>query len=203
VEVGAAGEGGARNAASGSGKSGGSGDAECSAAGLDLPEPNLSYLPEPVQETATAMRDAALACDDEALIALADTSRDEANWGNHTPRELLELPGAEKDADVYAILARLLSTTRGCLAEGGIVTEDGSSPWSAVSWPVVSGEGPCAEYPSDWEAVVASGAVSADEAAEMSAEGSAGYTGWRFTIEGDGTWGQLVTGSWADIAAGG
>ncbi|MEL7977221.1 hypothetical protein AAG589_15255 [Isoptericola sp. F-RaC21] len=182
-----------------------SGEGGCSAAGLDLPTPDLTYLPATVQATATAMLDAALACDDERLIELADSERHPANWGNRTARELLELPAAEKDEDVYAILARLLSGTRACTSEGTISTGDGRLvPQSLTYWPAVTRDASCSTYDSDWEAVVDAGAVTAEEAERMRPADSEGYTGWRLVIDGsDGSWDQLVTGSWDDITAGG
>ncbi|MFD6179433.1 MULTISPECIES: hypothetical protein [unclassified Isoptericola] len=193
VEVDATGEGGARNAASGSGKSGGSGgsgDAGCSAAGLDLPDPDLADLAEPARTTVAAMFTAALACDDETLIALAEAAdRVDENWGGQSPRELLELPAAEQDEDVYAILARLLSATQPCNGEvhglGGAL--------HLYSWPRMAP--PCQAAAPDWQDAVDAGALTAQESADwQAADGGPEYEGWRLTVDSEGRWAQFVDG---------
>jgi len=137
------------------------------------------------------MLDAALACDDETLIALAQEypRATDANWDGRPAEELLGLPGAEEDEDLYAILARLLAGTRWCTPEGlGVV--DGAP----TEWPAVAGDGTCATGPQDWQDAVDAGAITAQESDAMQGPGSEGYEGWRLTITADGEWQQLVDG---------
>ncbi|MGF0115426.1 hypothetical protein ACQFYA_03750 [Promicromonospora sp. Marseille-Q5078] len=178
-------------------EAGASGDGACSAAGLDLPDHDWTELPGPVHDTARTMLDAALACDDEALIALAEASdRIDENWGGKSPRELFELPAAEEDEDVYAILARLLSGTRPCTMYGGQGLGGGTDEgvgWWAYGWPLM-GPGGCPATADDWQAAVDAGAVTAHEAQVMQEPDSDGYEGWRFVISDTGAWQQLVDG---------
>ncbi|MFE5309647.1 hypothetical protein [Isoptericola sp. NPDC056605] len=164
---------------------------ECSARGLDLPDPDVAGLPEATQVTVVSLFDAARACDDERLIELAEAPRRvDENWGARSPRELLELPGAEETEDVYAILARLLSGTRVCAVEP--VGDDGVQ--RAYGWPRMSMGGGCPSAEADWQAAVGAGAITRQESDTMRAAGPDGYEGWRLTVDGDGRWMQLVDG---------
>ncbi|MFC7879313.1 hypothetical protein ACFUVW_16000, partial [Isoptericola sp. NPDC057391] len=163
---------------------------DCSAAGIDAGVPDLTDVDEPVRSTASALLTAALECDDDTLIALAEEAdRHDLNWGGQGPRALLELPGGERDEEVYAILARLLAGTTPCSVE---VTTDGGLE-QMHSWPRVSSDA-CRSTSEDWQDAVDAGAITSQEAKEMSAQGPDGYTGWRLTIDGDGRWGQFVDG---------
>ncbi|MFC7879472.1 hypothetical protein ACFUVW_16820, partial [Isoptericola sp. NPDC057391] len=167
------------------------GAAECSAHGLDLPEPDVADLPEAAQATVVSLFDAARACDDERLIELAEASRRvDENWGARSPRELLELPGAETTEDVYAILARLLSGTQVCAVES--TGDDGVQ--RAYSWPRMSMGGSCPSAGVDWQAAVSAGAITLQESDTMREAGPDGYEGWRLTVGGDGRWMQFVDG---------
>lgn len=167
------------------------GSDDCSAAGIDAGVPDLTDVAEPARSTASALLTAALECDDDTLIALAEEAdRHDLNWGGQGPRALLELPGAERDEDVYAILARLLAGTASCSIE--LATDDGLEGMS--SWPRVNLDA-CPSTPEDWQDAVDAGAITAREAKEMSADELTGYLGWRLAIDGDGRWTQFVDGS--------
>ncbi|MFE7405444.1 hypothetical protein [Isoptericola sp. NPDC057559] len=167
-----------------------SAEGECSATGLDVLDPDLTDVPEPARTTVATMFTAALSCDDETLIALAEASgRVGENWDGRSPRELLELPAAERDEDVYAVLARLLSETRPCIGEvshlGGLE--------ELYAWPRMAQ--PCEAAAPDWQDAVDAGALTAQESADMqAADGGPAYEGWRLTVDGQGRWTQLVDG---------
>lgn len=156
------------------------GATECSARGLDLPEPDVADLPEAVQVTVHSLFDAARACDDERLVALAEAAdRVDDNWGG-PPREAFTLPAAEADDDVYATLARMLSGTRSCAVDGPDRT--------LHVWPVMNGN-VCAATRDEWNAAAAAGAITDREAAAMDADA---YDGWSLAIDEDGTWEQFT-----------
>ncbi|MGW8567512.1 hypothetical protein [Isoptericola sp. NPDC055881] len=161
----------------------------CSATGLDVLDPDLTDLPEPVRTTVATMFTAALACDDERLIALAEASdRVDENWGGQSPRELFELPAAEQDEDVYAILARLLSQTQPCLVEAH--GDDGIR--RAYGWPHMAAG--CDSAASHWQDAVDAGALSGQEYEDMLSGTLTDYEGWRLTIDDEGAWQQFVDG---------
>ncbi|MFI2105181.1 hypothetical protein ACH436_17960 [Isoptericola sp. NPDC019693] len=163
---------------------------ECSARGLDLPDPDVAGLPEAVQVTAVSLFDAARSCDDERLTALAEAAdRHDLNWGGQPPAELLALPGAEDDEEVYAILARLLSGTTPC-EMGSDGREDADR---AYAWPRMDG-GVCQATAEDWRDAVDAGALTEQEAQEWSTGPRPDYEGWRLTIDGEGRWMQFVDG---------
>jgi hypothetical protein len=163
---------------------------DCSARGLDLPDPDVADLPEAVQVTATSIFDAARSCDDQRLTGLAEAAgRHDLNWGGQPPREVFELPGAEQDEDVYAILARLLAGTMPCTVESQ--GDDGIE--RAYSWPRAN-PGGCEATTEDWQDAVDAGAITAREAEEMRDAGLSGYEGWRVVIHEDGRWMQFADG---------
>ncbi|SKC75103.1 hypothetical protein [Krasilnikoviella flava] len=163
---------------------------DCSAAGLDVPEPDVAELPEPVQDTARTLLEAATSCDDQALTTLAEAAgRHDLNWGGQPPRDTFALPDAEQDDDVYAILARLLVGTTPCVIESQ--GDDGVE--RAYSWPRVN-PGGCEATTEDWQDAVDAGAITAREAEEMRDAGRSGYEGWRVVIREDGGWMQFVDG---------
>ncbi|GAB6937022.1 hypothetical protein ACQP60_20400 [Isoptericola variabilis] len=166
------------------------GSDDCSAAGIDAGVPDLSGVPEPARGTAYSLLNAALECDDTFLVAVAEEAgRDDLNWGGQPPRDLLELPGAEGDEDVYAILARLVAGTTPCVLESQ--GDDGVE--RAYEWPRMS-SGACEATTQDWQDAVDAGAITARESEEMHEAGRGGYEGWRVVIRGDGSWMQFVDG---------
>jgi len=166
------------------------GSDDCSAAGIDAGVPDLSDVDEPARSTASTLLTAALECDDDTLIAIADESaRHALNWGGQPPRDTFALPDAEHDDDVYAILARLLAGTTPCVIESQ--GDDGIE--RAYSWPRVN-PGGCEATTEDWQDAVDAGAVTASEAEEMRDAGRSGYEGWRVVIREDGGWMQFVDG---------
>lgn len=167
-----------------------SGDGTCSAAGLTLPAPDVAELPGPVRDTVLTLFEAAVNCDDQGLTALAEAAdRHELNWGGQPPAELLGLPGAEDDEDVYAILGRLLSGTTPC-EMGADSSEDVDR---AYAWPRMDG-GLCQATAQDWRDAVDAGALTEREAQEWNDGPRPDYEGWRLVVRGDGGWMQFVDG---------
>ncbi len=166
------------------------GSDDCSAAGIDAGVPDLSDVPEPARGAASLLLTAALECNDDTLIALAgEAGRDDLNWGGQPPRDLLELPGAERDEDVYAILARLLAGTTPCVLESQ--GDDGVE--RAYSWPRM-GSGTCQATTEDWQDAVDADALTEQEAREWNTGALPEYEGWRLTIDDKGRWMQFVDG---------
>ncbi|MEU2199917.1 hypothetical protein [Isoptericola sp. NPDC019482] len=168
------------------------GSDDCSAAEIDAGVPDLSEVDEPARSTAATLLNAALECDDNTLVALAEEAgRDDLNWGGRSPQELLGLPGAEADEDVYAILARLLGGTTPCVIEAEAEGDAGVE--RAYSWPRMY-PGGCSATAEDWQDAVDAGAITVQESEEMREAGLGGYEGWRVVIRDDGSWMQLVDG---------
>ena len=166
------------------------GSDDCSAAGIDAGVPDFTDVDEPARGAAYSLLNAALECDDTFLVAVAEEAgRDDLNWGGRPPQELLGLPGAEDDEDVYAILARLLGGTTPCVIEA----EGDDGVERAYSWPRM-GSGTCEATPDDWQDAVDAGAITAQESEEMREAGLRGYEGWRLVIRDDGSWMQFVDG---------
>ncbi|MCK9792940.1 hypothetical protein M1843_04150 [Isoptericola sp. 4D.3] len=166
------------------------GSDDCSAAGLDVPVPDLTDVPEPARGTASTLLAAALECNDDTLTAIAEEAgRHDLNWGGRPPRALLGLPRAEQEEDVYAILARLLTGTTPCVIEAEV---DGRVE-HAYSWPRM-GTGMCEATAEDWQDAVDAGAITAQEAEETRAGDRSDYEGWRLTVDGHGDWMQFVDG---------
>lgn len=155
---------------------------ECSAAQVpgDM-DPDFSGLSGPAAETATTLLGAAIACDDETLIAFAEGTN--LTFGDSSAEEFWTLPGAEEHEDVYAILARLLT-----LVEAAELPASGEAPAMYV-WPrLQAGE----DSDAAWQEVVDAGIVTQEQADQMRAGG--GYMGWRLGITEDGTWQFFVGG---------
>lgn len=155
---------------------------DCSAAGK-LGTVDVTGLPPAVQETVSSLVDAATTCDDEALIALAESFGTSLTFGGATAREKWELPAAEQNEPVYDILRGLLTQTRWATVTG----EAGDLyVWPRVYAPENLGDDAA------WQEAVDAGAVPADLVPAMRDGG--GYLGWRLGIAADGTWRFFVGG---------
>ncbi|GAA2236718.1 hypothetical protein GCM10010413_41460 [Promicromonospora sukumoe] len=162
-----------------------SGGPECSATGF---EPKFDLDGFPTGDVATAAANivlAAMDCDSEALIALAEDSGTELMPGSGTPEQVFALP--EPGTDHYLMIAALLSDTRGEIVGdvAGDVTGD-----ETVVWPRVATE-EFRDSEEAWDEVVAAGLLTAEEAEAQRAHG---YQGPRIAIGTDMTWQSYTAG---------
>ncbi len=159
---------------------------DCSAAALDVDAPDLSVLPEPVQDTAARLLEAALACDDETLVAMSTEDNTFLSYGGTEGPEFWTLPDAEQYEDVYAKLALLITGTR-WIADPP--SDQGPYTWT---WPRVHSQ-EWVESDEAWREVVDAGVVSEEYAEEMRLIHGQ-YLGYRLGIHEDGTWEFFVAG---------
>jgi hypothetical protein len=159
---------------------------DCTAADLDVDEPDLSVLPEPVQATAADLLAAALACDDEALVAMSTEDDTFLSYGGTEGPEFWTLPDAEQYENVYAKLALLITDTR-WIAD----PPSDQGPYT-YTWPRVHSQ-EWSESDEAWREVVDAGVVSEEYAEEMRLLHGQ-YLGYRLGIHEDGTWQFFVAG---------
>ncbi|MFD7021246.1 hypothetical protein [Promicromonospora sukumoe] len=151
---------------------------ECSATGF---EPDFGAGGGVSREASTAAAGsimvAAMECDTEALVALAEESGTELMFGTRTPEQTFALPEAGEEH--YRTLVALLAETAGAYT-------DGDPNLEMVVWPrVVTQE--FSDADEAWDEVVAAGLLTAEEA-EVQRDGG-GYLGMRIVISAtDGTW---------------
>ncbi|PUB24049.1 hypothetical protein C8K30_110193 [Promicromonospora sp. AC04] len=150
---------------------------DCSATDFDPPFVPGNSPREGAAATSGAIVIAAMDCDSDALIALAEDSETELMSGAETPEQTFALP--ESDAEHYRTLAALLTGTRGGQVSG---EEPGSE---TVVWPGVATP-EFADSDEAWQEVVDAGLLTAEEA---EAQRTDGYQGMRIAISAtDGTW---------------
>ncbi|MFD7308265.1 hypothetical protein [Promicromonospora sp. NPDC059942] len=159
---------------------GGAAGPECSATGLEPKFDLNNFQIGDIAAAAGAIVIAAMDCDSDALIALAEESDTELMPGNGTPEQVFALP--ESGTEHYRTLATLLSDTRGEIVgdvDSGDVTGD-----DTVVWPRVATE-EFRDSDEAWDEVVAAGLVTAEEVEGQRAHG---YQGPRIGIRVDMTW---------------
>ncbi|WP_125773096.1 hypothetical protein [Antribacter gilvus] len=162
----------------------GGASAECSAGSApDLGAPDLSGVPAAVADKASALYAAAVACDEAALVGIAQADDTVLSSGGveTDPAQVLAIP--EPDDPRYGVLVRLLAGTR------GEALEDGTWVWPRLQ---TGRYGDGAEADAAWAEVVSVGLVSPEDAAAMRSGG--GYLGWRIGVTPDGTWQFFVGG---------
>ncbi|MFD7021252.1 hypothetical protein [Promicromonospora sukumoe] len=162
----------APNADGGSG--GGDAAGACSADGLDLPHDPPSSPSAAAGATAQAVLDAALACDQDRLVELANEYPTELLVPAQPAEEVFALP--EDDALHYLTVAGLLAGTVG--ADRG----DGT-----VVWPRVATE-EFRDSNEAWDEAVEAGLLTQGEADAQRADATFGYTGMEIAIDQDGNW---------------
>ncbi|MFD7308270.1 hypothetical protein [Promicromonospora sp. NPDC059942] len=160
----------------GSGGNGGEAARACSADGLDLSFDPANLLAEGAGAKAAAIVDAALACDDNELIGLANQDGTELMFGNETAEQTFALP--DTDSRRYETLVRLLTGTMG-------VTSGQSGGVPTVVWPQVATE-EFRDSADAWQEVVDAGVLTQEQADAQQADGT--YTGMVIGIGEDGTW---------------
>ncbi|MGW2092009.1 hypothetical protein [Promicromonospora sukumoe] len=159
---------------------------ECSTTGYE-PRFDLDNFPiGDIAAAAGAIVIAAMDCDSDALIALAEDSGTELMSGTGTPEQVFALP--ETDTEHYRTLASLLSDTRGEIV-GDVVSGDVTGAETVV-WPRVATE-EFRDSEGAWDEVVAAGLLTAEEA---EAQRVHGYQGPRIAIGTDMTWQSYTAG---------
>ncbi|MFC8798706.1 hypothetical protein ACFT2C_13310 [Promicromonospora sp. NPDC057138] len=157
----------------------GGGDAgpDCSATGYEPLYAGEGPSREASTATAGAILVAALGCDVDALVELADASGTELMPDGDTPERTFALP--ESGVQHYRVLATLLTGTSRAYGTGPEGNE-------TIVWPRVATD-EFADSDEAWEEVVVAGLLTADQAAAQRADGT--YLGPRIGIAaGDGTW---------------
>jgi hypothetical protein len=158
----------------------------CTASELDpapeVDDPNEAELPAKVAATRDALREAALACDFDALGELAnhagfayeEGSGDNARYAAYARR-------VDEQDRLTARIVQLLAlpSTTIPLDRGEVLH----------AWPSAHGEHPTA---ADWDALARSGAYSRQEVASFRRDGV--YYGYRIGIEPDGDWSYMTAG---------
>lgn len=158
--------------------SGGEAAGDCSADGLDLSYDPANSPSEGAGAKAEAIVDAALACDSDQLMELANQDGTELMFATETAEQTFALP--DTDTQHYQTLVRLLTGTVGAVAgeSGGVPT---------VVWPRVFAE----EFRNSddaWQEVVDAGLLTQEQADSQRADTTFGYTGMVIGIGEDGTW---------------
>jgi hypothetical protein len=102
-------------------------DAECSATGLDLPEPNTE-IPAPVEAKRQAIAAAAIACDYTALAALTDPAGFTYSFGGGDDPATFWEDAEGFDAEPMRFLVELLDLPHG---------KDGTAGTTFYVWPEV------------------------------------------------------------------
>ncbi|WP_423462573.1 hypothetical protein ACO229_20060 [Promicromonospora sp. MS192] len=153
---------------------GGEAAGDCSASGMTLRYDLASAPSQAVGATAQTIVDAALACDSDQLVELANQHGTELMFGTETAEQTFALPD---DTQHYRTLVALLAGTTGAAdAETGV-----------VRWPRVVSD----EFRDDdaaWDEVVAAGLLTQEQADGQRADETFGYTGMTIAIDPDGTW---------------
>lgn len=153
--------------------------AECSAAGKST-DADLSGLTPEAQETARALLAAAVACDADALVALAERDGTHFNFGTNDPRETWDLPGAEADDPIYEQLRRMLTQTTWTVASGQAEND-------TFKWPLVAQQdGGRLDDDAAWQEAVDALAVP-EEFVQVMRENQT-YHGLALGITRGGTW---------------
>ncbi|MEV0894471.1 hypothetical protein [Promicromonospora sp. NPDC050262] len=160
------------------GDTGGEAAGDCSADGLDLAYDPANSPSEGAGAKAEAIVDAALACDSDQLMGLANQDGTELMFTTETAEQTFALP--DTDTQHYATLARLLTGTVGAVAG-----ENGGYP--TVVWPRVSTE-EFRDSDEAWQEVVDAGLLTQEQADSQRADTTFGYTGMVIGIGEDGTW---------------
>ena len=158
--------------------SGGEAAGDCSADGLDLAYDPANSPSDGAGTKAAAIVDAALACDSDQLMGLANQDGTELMFGTETAEQTFALP--DTDSQHYETLARLLTGTVGAVSgqSGGVPT---------VVWPRVSTE-EFRDSDEAWQEVVDAGLLTQEQADSQRADTTFGYTGMVIGIGEDGTW---------------
>ncbi|MFI2361864.1 hypothetical protein [Promicromonospora sp. NPDC019610] len=161
--------------AGGSGGSDGEAARACSADGLDLAYDPANSPSEGAGAKAEAIVDAALACDSDQLMGLANQDGTELMF-TETAEQTFALP--DTDSRHYETLVRLLTSTMGVPSgqSGGVPT---------VVWPQVATE-EFRDSAEAWQEVVDAGLLTQEQADAQQADGT--YTGMVVGIGEDGTW---------------
>ncbi|GHH69244.1 hypothetical protein [Promicromonospora soli] len=150
---------------------------ECSATGFEPEYVPGSSVTGSTAATAGSIVIAAMNCDSEALIALANDSKTEILNGTETPEQTFALP--EPGTEHYRTLAALLTGTVPHIVGEGM-------PDASVVWPRVA-TGAFHDSDEAWAEVVAAGLLTAEEADAQRAEPD-GYLGMRVTMDMSGRW---------------
>lgn len=146
---------------------------ECSSGAYTPGSLRTGGAPQPVVDTAEAMFHAAMECNEDTLIFLADADSTSLSFGGGTPQDHLSLPDVENR---YLTLAVLLTATS--------PVQNDDLTWV---WPAAFAGGDDAA----WQELVDAGLYPQDEVDRMRAEG---YSGWRIGIAQDGTWSFFIAG---------
>ena len=139
-------------------------------------------LPEGPLSRALQLRDVALACDAPALASIASIDQTQLSYGLVSPAEAFAIPQPEGD-NRYDAIVTLLSLPAAEETLGGQTT---------YIWPRVHTQAGSTDD-SAWEEVVTAGLLTAEQTAQMRAEGS-GYLSYRLGIGASGQWMYLVGG---------
>lgn len=149
---------------------------ECSATGFEPKFVPGNSVTGSTAATAGSIVVAAMDCDSDALIALAEESETELMSGTETPEQTFALP-EDPDAKHYRNLTALLTDTAAAIVDEGRAD-------ATVVWPRVATE-EFADSNEAWDEVVAAGLLTAAEAEAQRADG---YQGLRVGMNMAGDW---------------
>ncbi len=154
---------------------------DCTAAGLD-DTADFGGLGGQASVTAQFLLDAAVRCDEQALVTVASEDDTQLTFGDLTPEQFFALPDhvGSDDLGHYEVVARLLAGTT------GVPHPD----LDLVVWPAVFVDD---EADANWDELVSAGLYTAEQVEQLRS-GDQGYLGWRLGIAGDGRFQFLVAG---------
>lgn len=153
---------------------GGQAAGDCSASDMTMQYDPASAPNAAVGATAETIVNAALACDSEQLVELANQHGTELMSTIETAEQTFALPD---DTQHYRTLVALLAGTTGAV----------DADTGDIRWPRVTSE----EFRDDqaaWDEVVAAGLLTQEQADSQRADETFGYMGMVIVIGADGTW---------------